>query len=61
MNDRESDSRLLRPQEAAKKLAISERTLWKLTKDKELPVVRIGRNVRYDPADLQAFIDQKRT
>jgi excisionase family DNA binding protein len=47
---------LLTPPEAAKALAVSERTLWSLTQRKEIPCVRIGRAVRYDPADLRAWI-----
>ena len=40
---------LLRPPEAAEALAISDRTLWGLTKAGEIPCVRFGRSVRYDP------------
>lgn len=46
---------LLTPRDAAAELAISERTLWGLTKRKELPCVRIGKSVRYRPADLEKF------
>jgi excisionase family DNA binding protein len=49
---------LIIPREAAKALAISERTLWQLTKDGVIPCVRIGRSVRYDLRDLQAWIDR---
>ncbi|HUU94501.1 MAG TPA: helix-turn-helix domain-containing protein [Phycisphaerae bacterium] len=51
---------LLTPRQAAKALAISERTLWKFTKRGEVPVVRIGRAVRYDQADLQAWIQRRK-
>jgi excisionase family DNA binding protein len=47
--------------EAAKALAISQRKLWGLTNDKLIPCVRIGRSVRYDPADIRAFIDAQKT
>jgi excisionase family DNA binding protein len=50
-------TRLLTSPEAARCLAISERLLWSLTKRGELPCVRIGRAVRYDPADLRAWIE----
>jgi len=46
--------------EAAKALAISPRTLWSLTDSGEIPCVRIGRAVRYDPADLRALIDRRK-
>jgi excisionase family DNA binding protein len=48
---------LLTPREAAKALSLCEKTLWTLTRRGELPAVRIGRAVRYDLADLRAFID----
>ncbi len=48
---------LLKPREAARCLAISERKLWGLTKRDEIPCVRIGRAVRYDPTDLTRWIE----
>lgn len=47
---------LLRPEEAAEALSISPRKLWGLSDSGEIPCVRIGRSVRYDPRDLEAFI-----
>jgi excisionase family DNA binding protein len=47
---------LLRPRDAARALAVSERTLWTLTRRGSLRCVRIGRAVRYDVRDLDAFI-----
>jgi len=47
---------LLKPRDAAKVLAISERTLFTLTKNGELPAVRIGKTVRYAHAELAAFV-----
>jgi excisionase family DNA binding protein len=47
---------LLTPREAAKALAICERTLYALTKTGELPAVRMGRCVRYDLDALKAWI-----
>jgi excisionase family DNA binding protein len=49
---------LLTAAEAAKLLAIGARTLWTLTDRGEIPVVRIGRAVRYDRRDLLAYIDR---
>lgn len=48
---------LLRAREAAKALAISQRTLWTLTHHGDIPCVRVGRSIRYDVRDLQAWID----
>ena len=51
---------LLRSDAAARLLAISPRTLWTLAKEDEIPVVRIGRSVRFDPADLQDYIERQK-
>lgn len=51
---------LLRARDAAKRLAVSERTLLRLTKDGALPSVQFRRSVRYDVADLLAFIDRQK-
>jgi excisionase family DNA binding protein len=49
--------RLMTASEAARYLAISERTLWNLTHTKKISSVRIGkRAVRYDLHDLNTFI-----
>lgn len=48
---------LLKPQQAAEALAISQRKLWALTNAGEIPRVCIGRSVRYDPQDLRNWID----
>jgi len=51
---------LLKSPEAAKALAISQRKLWSLTKSGEIPCIRIDRAVRYDLADLRAWITRKK-
>jgi len=51
---------LLNAADASKALAISPRKLWSLTASGELPAIRIGRSVRYDIADLRAFIDAQK-
>ena len=52
---------LLTPPEAAKALAISERTLWGLTTPRgPIPCVRINRSVRYSGDDLRDFIDAQK-
>lgn len=47
---------LLTARQTAQMLAISERSLYSLTKAGDLPAVRIGRSVRYDPTDIRAWI-----
>ncbi|MBC8379676.1 MAG: helix-turn-helix domain-containing protein [Planctomycetes bacterium] len=54
-------SRLLKSREAAKYLCVSEKTLWNLTNAGEIIVVRMGRLIRYDPADLDKFIEKSKT
>jgi excisionase family DNA binding protein len=50
---------LLTARQAAKLLNISERTLYARTADGSITVVRIGnRGIRYDPADLVAWIER---
>jgi excisionase family DNA binding protein len=49
---------LLTAAEAAKLLAISERTLWSLSAAGEVPRVKIRKAVRYRIADLQAYINR---
>ena len=47
--------------DAARMLSISPRALWSLTKNGELPAVRIGkRSVRYDVESLRRWIDQRK-
>ena len=48
--------RLLTSSEVANILAVSERTLWKLTKSGDIPCVHIGRSVRYDARSLDLWI-----
>ena len=51
---------LLRPREAALFLGISERSLWSLGDSGAIPVVRIGRSVRFDRRDLIAWVDRQK-
>lgn len=51
-------ARLLTAKQSAAYLAISERKLWEMSKSNIIPVVRLGRAVRYDRRDLDAFIQQ---
>lgn len=43
--------------EAAKRLSISPRTLWKLTKDGAIKARRVGKRVLYSVAELKRFAD----
>lgn len=53
---------LIDVREAARRLSVSERLLWTMTQAGEIPSVRVGkRGVRYLPADLDAWIESRRT
>ena len=55
------EPRLLNCKQAAKYLCISEKSLWNLTNAGEICAVRMRRLVRYDPGDLDAFIEKSKT
>jgi len=64
MNDSDNKSGmklLLSARDAAKALAVCERTLFNLTKAGEIPAVKVNkRGVRYDPNDLRAWIEKSK-
>ena len=49
---------LLTPQEAAAILGVSHKTLavWRCTKKRDLPYVKVGGRVMYDQEQVRAFI-----
>ena len=55
-------AKLLTARDAARLFGISERFLWSLTNPRgPIPVVRIGRAVKYAVSDLEAFIREQTT
>ncbi|MCX5653725.1 MAG: helix-turn-helix domain-containing protein [Planctomycetota bacterium] len=48
---------LMSIRDCAKALALCEKSVWQLTRDGRLPVIRIGRAVRYSREDILAFIE----
>jgi predicted DNA-binding transcriptional regulator AlpA len=52
---------LIKPDDAARSRSISARLLWALTNSGQIPCVRIGRTVRYDPRDLDAWIMRQKS
>jgi len=52
---------LLTPHQAAEALQISERKLWSMKASGEISYVLLGRSVRYPRADLQQWIDERKT
>lgn len=47
---------LLSPKDTTALLGIGSRKLWELTNCAEIPHLRIGRAIRYDPDDLEAWV-----
>ena len=56
---REQIRLLLSPREAAKALSICEKTLWTMTKNGDIPVIRMGRAVRYPVDKLKEWISKE--
>lgn len=44
---------------AAEMLGMSTRKLWQLTKDGEIPFLRIGRSVRFSVSALEQWIESR--
>ena len=52
---------LLNSRQAAEVLGISERKLWDMANRRgDIPCVRLDRSVRYDPRDLDEFIQRSK-
>jgi excisionase family DNA binding protein len=47
---------LLRVRDVAKRLAVSEVTVWRLIRSGELESVKIGRSRRVAPAEVAAYV-----
>jgi excisionase family DNA binding protein len=52
---------LIDSREAARLLCVSESTLTRLTRAGSLPAIQIGRAVRFDLADLRAWIERSKS
>lgn len=52
--------RLKKTDDAAAYLGIARRTLQQLVQNREIGFIKFGRSIRFDPADLDLFIDSKR-
>lgn len=58
--ERKEPARLLTVHEAARLLAVSVSTLYGWVWQRRIPFVKVGRAVRFDLVDLEAFIEQNR-
>jgi excisionase family DNA binding protein len=55
-----SEGGLLKVQDAAKFLAVSTSTLYGWVYLRRIPFVKVGRALRFEPAELQKFIQSNR-
>lgn len=53
--------RLLTVAETAKRLNLSEKSVYRLIKARKLPVIRCGHALRIHPDDLENFINANRS
>lgn len=53
--------RLLDIDAVAEQLSTSVRHLRRLVQERRIPVVRVGRLIRFDPVDLDAWLDEHRS
>lgn len=51
---------LLTPKEVAERLAVSETTVHRLVARGELPAIRVGRQWRFAPADVESYLARTR-
>lgn len=52
---------LLRARDVAERLSISASAVYRLAEIGDLPCVRIGAAVRFDPADVDRYIERHRS
>ncbi|GMU78731.1 MAG: hypothetical protein AMXMBFR46_15250 [Acidimicrobiia bacterium] len=53
-------SRLLDVDAAAQYLSVTPRFIRRLVAERRVPFVRLGRHLRFDPADLDRFVEAGR-
>jgi excisionase family DNA binding protein len=59
MNNKQTEPiRLVNIKFASRYLGLCERSVWSLAKEGKIPVVHIGRSVRFDIEDLSTFIEK---
>jgi len=52
--------RLLRLRDVAKWLDLSDRKVWQLAVEGELQSLKLGRARRFDPVDVEAYIERQK-
>ena len=59
-SDRAHAGRLLKPEEAAERLNVSLRFIRRLCHERRLPYTKVGKFVRFDAEELEAWISAQR-
>ena len=54
-----SKKRLMTPDEVADLLAISPKTIYARVKAGTIPAIRIGASIRFDPADIAGWLEDR--
>ncbi len=54
------EPRLKNYRTAAAYLSLSEREVWRMGKEGNIPTIRIGRSVRFDVRDLDEWIEKQK-
>lgn len=52
---------LLKPEEVAKKLGFSKKTILVMAREDRIPCIRIGRFIRFDAAEIDRWLDRRRS
>lgn len=52
---------LLTTDQTSKHLGITIRTLYTLTQRGDLPCIKVGRSVRYDPRDIEEYLARNKS
>lgn len=52
---------LLTPDEVAEMLQIARKTVVVMTREGRIPCIRLGRVLRFDPAEIDRWIDSQRS
>lgn len=47
-------------EEAGRMLSLTTRTLRRMVASRDIPFLRVGRQIRFDPADLRKWIEAKK-
>jgi excisionase family DNA binding protein len=56
----ETGDHLLTPKEVAKWLSMSLPWIYKATERGDLPYLRIGQAIRYDPEQIKQYLDERK-